>query len=64
MVADTYVGKVKYVMVHPVSANTPVACNKNATTILEVKCMQDFAGANRDAIVASMTPETQYTLKK
>ena len=37
-------------------------CNPNATTIQEAKCLQDFAGPNRDQIVDSMTPETQYTL--
>ena len=65
-VADTYVGKVKYVMVHPVSADAPVVCNKNATTISEVRCMQDFAhvtSTNLNSIINSMTPETQYTLK-
>jgi len=39
------------------------ACNPDATTIQEAVCMQDFAGPNRDQIVDSMTPETQYTLK-
>ena len=64
--ADTYSGKVIYTLVHPSSAPAPVACNPNATTIAEVKCLQDFAHvttANREAIVASMTPEQQYTLK-
>ena len=37
-------------------------CNPNATSIQEAKCLQDFAGPNRDQIVDSMTPETQYTL--
>ncbi len=64
--ADTYSGKVIYTLVHPSSAPAPVACNPNATTIAEAKCLQDFAHvttANREAIVASMTPEQQYTLK-
>ncbi len=39
------------------------ACNPDATTIQEAICMQDFAGPNRDQIIDSMTPETQYTLK-
>ena len=64
--ADTYNGKVKYTMVHPYDANAPVICNSNATTISEAKCLQDFAHVtetNRNSIIASMTPETQYTLK-
>ena len=44
-------------------ANYAGPCNPNATTIQEAKCLQDFAGPNRDQIVDSMTPETQYTLK-
>ncbi|MBR6505511.1 hypothetical protein IKT18_01540 [Candidatus Saccharibacteria bacterium] len=43
-------------------ANYVDPCNPNATTIQEAKCLQDFAGPNRDQIVDSMTPETQYTL--
>jgi hypothetical protein len=43
-------------------ANYAGPCNPNATTIQEAKCLQDFAGPNRDQIVESMTPETQYTL--
>ncbi|MBR6505740.1 hypothetical protein IKT18_02825 [Candidatus Saccharibacteria bacterium] len=43
-------------------ANITELCNPNATTIQEAVCMQDFAGPNRDQIVDSMTPETQYIL--
>ena len=43
-------------------ANYVGPCNPNATTIQEAVCLQDFAGPNRDQIVDSMTPETQYTL--
>ncbi len=43
-------------------ANYAGPCNPNATTIQEAVCLQDFAGPNRDQIVDSMTPETQYTL--
>ncbi len=43
-------------------ANYAGPCNPSATTIQEAKCLQDFAGPNRDQIVDSMTPETQYTL--
>ena len=64
--ADTYTGKVKYVMVHPNTHSAPVACNPNATTISEVKCMQDFGNVdstNRAAILASMTAGQQYTMQ-
>ena len=61
--AGTYTGKVKYTLVHPSTAPAPVACNPDATTIGDAVCLQDFAGANHDAIVASMTAGTQYTKK-
>ncbi|MBR6505750.1 hypothetical protein IKT18_02880, partial [Candidatus Saccharibacteria bacterium] len=38
------------------------ACNPDATTIQEAVCMQDFAGPNSERLVASMVPNTQYTL--
>lgn len=64
--AGTYSGKVKYTLVHPSSHTAPVVCNSEATTIAEAKCLQDFAHVsetNRNSIIASMTPEQQYTLK-
>ena len=64
--ADTYTGKVKYVMVHSATHSAPVVCNPNATTISEVKCMQDFGNVdstNRAAILASMTAGQQYTMQ-
>ena len=63
--AGTYAGQVIYTLVHPSTHAAPVACNPNATTIAEVKCMQDFDGDNADraAIIASMTPGQQYTMK-
>ena len=61
--AGTYTGKVKYTLVHPSTAPAPVACNPDATTIGDAVCLQDFAGPNHDAIIASMTAETQYTKK-
>ena len=64
--AGTYTGQVKYTLVHPSDRAAPVACNPNAITIAEAKCLQDFAHvteANRNSIIASMTPEQQYTLK-
>lgn len=65
-VTDRYVGQVKYVLVHPSDHPAPIDCAPNATTISQVKCMQDFAdvtSTNRMAIIDSMIPETQYTLK-
>ena len=61
--ADTYSGQVIYTLVHPSSADAPVVCNPSATTITQVRCMQDFAGGNVNSIVASMAIEQQYTLK-
>lgn len=64
--AGIYIGQVKYTLVHPSTHVAPVICNENATTISEAKCLQDFAHvteANRNSIIASMTPEQQYTLK-
>ena len=64
--ADTYSGKVIYTMVHPNTHPAPVVCNSNATTISEVKCLQDFGtvnSTNRTAIFNSMTTGTQYTMQ-
>ena len=64
--SDTYEGKVKYTLVHPATHEAPVVCNDNATTITEALCLQDFAHVsetNRNSIIASMTPQQQYTLK-
>ncbi|MBR0430847.1 hypothetical protein IJJ05_00965 [Candidatus Saccharibacteria bacterium] len=64
--AGAYQGQVIYALVHPASSDAPVVCNSNATTISEVKCMQDFASVtstNRTAILNSMTTGTQYTIK-
>ncbi len=64
--ADTYAGKVIYTMVHPANSAAPVACNPNATTISEVRCMQDFGNVNdtnRTAILSSMVEGTQPPIK-
>ncbi len=64
--ADTYSGKVIYTLVHPNTAPAPVVCNSNATTISEVKCLQDFGNVNstnRTAIFNSMTVGQQYTMQ-
>ena len=61
--AGTYSGKVIYTMVHPAGHAAPVVCKPSATTADTALCMQDFAGPNHDAIIASMTPGQQYTMK-
>ena len=62
--AGTYVGQVKYVMVHPSDREKPLkGCNPDAATIAEAKCMQDFIGENASTIASSMTLEQQYILK-
>ena len=61
--ADTYVGKVKYTLVHPNDASTPVTCAPNGTTISTISCMQDISSTNKSTILSSMTLEQQYTLK-
>ena len=60
--AGTYSGKVIYTLVHPSTEPAPVVCNKNATTIAQAKCMQDFSGSNSQSIIDSMTLEQTYTL--
>ncbi len=57
----SYSGQVLYSLVHPASHAAPVICNPNAEDIDDVICMQDFIN-NAEDIIASMTPETQYTL--
>ena len=60
--ADTYVGQVKYTMVHPYNTDSH-GCNPNGNTIGEIICMQDVNSTNESTILASMTLEQQYTLK-
>ncbi|MBQ3432715.1 hypothetical protein IJG22_00215 [Candidatus Saccharibacteria bacterium] len=68
--ADTYIGQVKYTMVHPYNASAPVipgACNPQGTTIgtntsTDIVCMQDISSTNKLSILTSMTNEQQYTL--
>jgi uncharacterized protein (TIGR02145 family) len=64
--SGSYSGKVIYALVHPVTHSAPVICNSNATSISEVRCMQDFGNVdstNRAAILASMTAGQQYTMQ-
>ena len=63
--ADTYVGKVIYVLVHPATHGAPIALNPNADDISEVNYLQDFAvvsNENRESIIASMVVGQQYTV--
>ena len=64
--ADTYTGQVIYTLVHPATHATPVVLNPNADDISEVTYLQDFSvvsNENRNAIIASMVPEQQYTIQ-
>ena len=68
--AGTYLGQVKYTMVHPYNAAAPEeleACNPSGTTIgtntnTDIVCMQDVSSANKATILSSMIEGTQYTL--
>lgn len=60
--AGTYVGQVKYTLVHPYTALAPVVCHPEGTTIATISCMQDVSSSNVTTILASMTEGQQYTL--
>ena len=56
--AATYIGKVKYIMVHPESSHS--------RTINDIVYLQDFAEmtqSERTSVISSMTMETTYTKK-
>ena len=58
--ADTYTGKVKYTVVHPANADTPLM-----KTIDELTYMQDFKDLSSDeklSVTMSMQDSTVYTL--
>ena len=64
--SGSYSGKVIYALVHPVTHSAPVICNSDATSISEVRCMQDLGNVdstNRASIFASMTTGQQYTMQ-
>lgn len=61
--AGTYVGQVKYILVHPSTEDAPLVCNSEGTTISTIFCMQDINSSNKSTILASMTTDQQYTLK-
>ncbi|MBR3236744.1 hypothetical protein IKF92_03660 [Candidatus Saccharibacteria bacterium] len=63
--ADTYTGKVKYVLVHPNDGTAPViptasTCN---TPVPNLTYMQDLNSSNKSTVLASMTEDEQYFLK-
>ena len=65
--ADSYVGKVKYTMVHPYDAaapkippTPPVTCN---TPVPNITYMQDITSFNKSAVLASLTEEAPYYLR-
>ena len=60
--AGTYVGQVKYTLVHPYTAPEPVVCHPEGTTISTISCMQDVSSSNVTTILTSMTEGQQYTL--
>ena len=60
--AGTYIGQVKYTLVHPYTAPEPVVCHPEGTTIATISCMQDVSSSNVATILASMTEGQQYTL--
>lgn len=61
--AGSYAGQVKYVLVHPSTANSPVVCRPEGTTIATISCMQDISSTNKSSVLSSMTLNQQYTLK-
>lgn len=65
--AGTYSGKVKYTMVHPNTAPTPIvppspasSCN---TPVPGVTYMQDITSSNKATILGNMTPGNAYYLR-
>ena len=65
--ADTYTGKVKYVLVHPNDAPTPVvppapatSCN---TPVPNITYMQDITSSNIATVLASLTEDAPYYLR-
>ena len=61
--AGTYIGQVKYTLVHPSTALTPENCEPDGTTISTILCMQDISSSNKSTILASMIEGQLYTLK-
>ena len=66
--ADTYAGKVKYVLVHPNDGAapvipTPVTPPTSCTTpVPNLTYMQDLTSSNKATVLASMTEDAQYYL--
>ncbi len=64
---DTYVGKVRYTMVHPYDAPTPeiqptppVTCN---TPVPNITYMQEITASNKSTVLASLTEDAPYYLR-
>lgn len=63
--AGTYIGQVKYTLVHPHDRNAPqkpFACRPHGATIDTITCMQDISSTNKSTILASMTESVAYVL--
>ena len=65
--ADTYTGKVKYVMVHPYDHATPIVppspISQCPTPVPNVTYMQDVTNANLATVLQSMDMNAQYYLR-
>ena len=64
--AGTYVGQVKYTLVHPSTAATPIAPDPPSSTcsteVPGVTYMQEITASNRVTILSGMTTGTRYHL--
>ena len=62
--AGTYIGQVKYTLVHPSTAAPATGdCQPSGTTISTILCMQDINSSNKSTILASMVEGQPYLLK-
>ena len=62
--AGTYVGQVKYTLVHPYTASAPIPPSSTCNTpVPGATYMQDITSSNKSTIMANMIQDTQYFLK-
>ena len=65
--ADTYQGKVKYVMVHPFSHNAPTVppspSASCSTPVPNITYMQEITSSNKASVLASLTTGSPYYLR-
>lgn len=61
--AGSYVGQVKYTLVHPHTSPELHECDSSGTTISAIYCLQDITSSNKSTILASMTEGQAYALK-